>query len=399
MSRIAAGGVAHAGRPRAAAGPRACPRQNSSTSFAHERGQVVRVARGDEALVDVDLLVDPGRARVAQVGLQRRPRGERAAAHDAGVDQRPRAVADRRDRLGLVEERAHERDRVLVGAQEVGVGDAAGQHQAVVARGVGRRRGVVDRERVALVEVVEALDVAGLERDQLRRAAGVLDGLPRIGQLHLLHAVGGEERDRLALQLCRPCRLLSVGVSRARLPPVAGRRKPGARGAVCSRTARGSRRAMEYLIPLVLVLLLVAGFVDVPGAQRDEEERPGRDRRSDAPGIGADDDAARRHDRARRRADASDGHDRRATRDGAGAHVARARRGRGHAQRLGRDDDEQPAAAGLRAARQPRRLTARAHVQVRLRSSCAACVYALRRSGHNHRVASLQVPDALHITR
>src|SRR3954470_21849568 len=69
-----------------------------------EGGEVVRVAGGDEALVDDDLLVDPVRAGVAQVGLQRRPRGDLPAAHDVGLDQRPRAVADDADRLRLLEE-------------------------------------------------------------------------------------------------------------------------------------------------------------------------------------------------------------------------------------------------------------------------------------------------------
>ena len=40
------------------------------------------------------------------------------------------------DRLALLEEVAHERHGVLVRAQVVGVGDAAGQHQAVVVGGV-----------------------------------------------------------------------------------------------------------------------------------------------------------------------------------------------------------------------------------------------------------------------
>src|SRR3954470_13211964 len=44
-----------------------------------ERGDVVRVAARDEALVHVHLLVDPVSACVADVRLQRRPRGERAA--------------------------------------------------------------------------------------------------------------------------------------------------------------------------------------------------------------------------------------------------------------------------------------------------------------------------------
>ena len=38
-----------------------------------ERRQVVGLARGDQALVDDDLLVDPVRARVAQVRLHARP--------------------------------------------------------------------------------------------------------------------------------------------------------------------------------------------------------------------------------------------------------------------------------------------------------------------------------------
>jgi hypothetical protein len=122
-----------------------------------ERGQVVRLARGDEALVDVDLRVDPVRARVDQVGPDRGPGREGPAAHDVGLDQRPRPVADDRHRLGLLEERAHERDRVLVGAEEVGVGDAARQHQPVVVGRVGLGGRLVDRERVGLVEVVEGL--------------------------------------------------------------------------------------------------------------------------------------------------------------------------------------------------------------------------------------------------
>jgi hypothetical protein len=46
------------------------------------------------------------------------------------------------------------------------------------------------------------LHLAGLGRDQLGRGALALDGLPRLGELDLLGALGGhEERDSLALQL------------------------------------------------------------------------------------------------------------------------------------------------------------------------------------------------------
>ena len=158
----------HRRRSRCAACAACLPSANSSTIFAQKAGRSSGLRELVEALVDVDLLVDPGRARVAQVGLQRRPRGERAALDHVGLDQRPRPVADHADRLGLLEERAHEADGVLVGAQEVGVRDAA---RAARARRSRRRRrlgdGLVDRERVGLVEVVERLDLAVLERDQL----------------------------------------------------------------------------------------------------------------------------------------------------------------------------------------------------------------------------------------
>src|SRR6188472_1352028 len=81
-----------------------------------ERREVIGLAGADEALVHVDLLVDPGATRIADVGLERGPRGQRAPAHDVGLDERPRPVADRRDRLALLEERARERDGVLVAA-------------------------------------------------------------------------------------------------------------------------------------------------------------------------------------------------------------------------------------------------------------------------------------------
>ncbi len=88
-----------------------------------------------------------------------------------------------------------------LGAQVVGVRDAAGQHQAVVVAGVGVGDDHVDGERVALVEVVERLDLARLGRDQVGLGAGVLDRLARLGQLDLLDAlVRDEERDPLALQ-------------------------------------------------------------------------------------------------------------------------------------------------------------------------------------------------------
>src|SRR4051812_19646089 len=166
-----------------------------------EGGDVVGLAARHEALVDVDLLVDPGAAGVADVGRKRRPRPDRAAPHDARLDEDPRPVADRRDRLVGLGEGGRELDGVLVGPQEVAVRDAARDEQAVVVvdAHVGDR--LVDRELVAVVEVVEGLDLAGVEADELGARAGLLERLARLGQLDLLDAVGGEDRDLLAVQL------------------------------------------------------------------------------------------------------------------------------------------------------------------------------------------------------
>jgi hypothetical protein len=164
---------------------------------AGERRDVVGVAAGDQVVVDDDLLVLPGRTRVAQVGLQARPRGDRAVAHDVGLDERPGRVADRGNRLAGLHELAHEGHGIGVGAQGVRVGDAAGQHQRRVVGDLGGGHGEVDVEDVTLVEVVVGLHRAFLGRDENRRGAGLLDGLPGAGQLDLLDALGGDEEGDL----------------------------------------------------------------------------------------------------------------------------------------------------------------------------------------------------------
>jgi hypothetical protein len=68
-------------------------------------------------------------------------------------------VADDAHGLPLLEEVADEGDRVLVAAQEVRVRDPAGQDEPVVVGRLGLRDLPVDGERVALVEMVEGLDL------------------------------------------------------------------------------------------------------------------------------------------------------------------------------------------------------------------------------------------------
>src|SRR4051794_5987344 len=102
-----------------------------------ERRKVVRVAARNQALIGDDLLVEHLGAGVAQVGAHARVGGELAALYDAGIDERPRTVAERPDRLALLEEGPDEVHRVVVDAQLVGVHGPAREDQGVV---VVRRR-------------------------------------------------------------------------------------------------------------------------------------------------------------------------------------------------------------------------------------------------------------------
>ena len=102
-----------------------------------------------------------------------------------------------------------EGDGLLVHAQVIGVGDAARQHQAVelVGRDVGQ--GLVDRQHVAFLVVVHALDLARLERDDGDLSAGVAQRLLRLDEFDLLDAVGSDESNLAAFKcacdrLCPP---------------------------------------------------------------------------------------------------------------------------------------------------------------------------------------------------
>ena len=135
-----------------------------------EGGQVVGVARGDEVAVLDDLLVDPVAARVADVGLQARPRGD-AACRTGRRPRRGSTAAWQIAATGLPESTnaLMKATGVGVGAQGVGVGDAAGEDEGVVVVDGGVGDGRVDRAGLGLVEVVEELDLAGLAGTAARR--------------------------------------------------------------------------------------------------------------------------------------------------------------------------------------------------------------------------------------
>ena len=132
-------------------------------------------------------------AGVADVGLQAGPRGQGPALQHVGLDEGPRRVADRGDRLAGAHEVADERDRLLVHAQGVGVGHATGQHQDVEVVGGDLGDELVDRARLGLVEVVEGLHLALGGAEQHRLVTGVAHGVPRVGELDALDALGSDE--------------------------------------------------------------------------------------------------------------------------------------------------------------------------------------------------------------
>ena len=137
-------------------------------------------------------------------------------------------------------------DGVLVGAQEVRVGDAARAARARRSRRPSASATVLSTVNVSpLSRWLKAWTSPSSTRDQLRRAAGLLDRLPRLGQLHLLDALGGEERDRLACQFSSHGPRATHG-----LQPFHRRRAPG------------SRTRMGYVIAgVAAVILIIAGFI------------------------------------------------------------------------------------------------------------------------------------------
>src|SRR5438045_8898802 len=83
--------------------------------------EIVRLAAGHQPRVDVNLLVDPVAAGVADVRLEARPGRERPPLDDAGLDESPGAVADCGHRLPGLEEGPRERDCLVLRPKDVRV--------------------------------------------------------------------------------------------------------------------------------------------------------------------------------------------------------------------------------------------------------------------------------------
>jgi uncharacterized protein YkwD len=168
-----------------------------------EGREVVGLAAGHDLAVDDDFLVGPLGSGVAQVLLQARPARHELALREPRVDQRPRAVADRGDGLPLAAEFADQRDRFLAQPQVIRVRHAARQHERIEIGGQRVAHVHLDREAVAVLEMVEGLDLLALVlgRDERDLRAVLLEEIARLRVLHFLDTVGHQHRDALALQL------------------------------------------------------------------------------------------------------------------------------------------------------------------------------------------------------
>ena len=210
-------------RRRSGAGPRAAPSANSSTSLAQNAGRssgLREVTRPSSTWTSSSTQVAPAlRRSVRSDGheVSVRPRD------DVGLDERPRAVADHARpawpaRRTRARRRPHPRRR-------------AGS------RGWRRRPAARARRSArasASATVWSTGNVSALSRwlkawtwpASSEISSGVPPAsshrLPRLGQLHLLDALGGEERDRLAIELRVPCGSFRPGPLGRGLPRLAG---------------------------------------------------------------------------------------------------------------------------------------------------------------------------------
>src|SRR5690606_28170795 len=123
------------------------------------------------------------------------------AADDVGFDECPRRMANRPDRLAAHGERAHELDDLGNHPELIRVERAPGKEQRVECLRIRLLDLQIDVEGLAAIEVPKRLDLACLRRDEHRLRARSLERVARLGELHLLDAVGGENGNGLAVEL------------------------------------------------------------------------------------------------------------------------------------------------------------------------------------------------------
>src|SRR4051812_20380769 len=160
--------------------------------------EITGIARGDQPLIDDDLGILPSRTGIGDVCLDRMIGRHLAALRDAGFDQKPGRMANRRNHLLGIEHILDELQGLWFDAQQVGIDLATGQNQCVVVPGRDLIERLVHLHGATPVLHVPAFDLAWRKRDDLDGRAGVLQGVARHLELGLLESVGGQNRDFLA---------------------------------------------------------------------------------------------------------------------------------------------------------------------------------------------------------
>ena len=104
-------------------------------------------------------------------------------------------MTDSGDRLAGLDERTDEGDGFGLQAQRVRADDASRQYQRVIIRAGSLFQRAIDRDPVALVMMVEALNRARLVRNNMHLGAFLFQSFHRRGQLHLLEPIGRQDGD------------------------------------------------------------------------------------------------------------------------------------------------------------------------------------------------------------
>src|SRR3984885_11110759 len=159
-----------------------------------EGRDVGRLPTRNETLIYHNLAVDPVCTGILQVSFQRGPRCDGAPAYDVRLDKCPRPVADRRDRLALVKELAHECNCLGQCAQLVGIGDTARQQQRVKSLRIGLIKRYVQCKFVLFVEMLPCLYLPLGRRDDARFSTSFVKRLLGFNEFSLLETVGHQDR-------------------------------------------------------------------------------------------------------------------------------------------------------------------------------------------------------------
>jgi hypothetical protein len=175
-----------------------------------ESWQIGRLSTRDQVRVLNNLLIGPATTGIRDIRAEAGPGGEVAVPDRIRLDQQPGCVTDCADGLPRREEVPNELDRPRIGPEGVGVGDPAGQDQGIVIAALDLGNNPVNLKSIALIEMVESLNLARLERDEIDLGTRLLQRTPWFDQLNLLHSISRKHGDFVVVQLLVHATLLGA---------------------------------------------------------------------------------------------------------------------------------------------------------------------------------------------